>query len=338
MPDWSRGRGQTKNSPWSSRLGLGGGPITHPLKTKQITETLNTRRQSSLGANVVPCLSKQSMTPLSQSREEAQELNKPLMTPRVQIRIGNWNVRTMYTTEKSAQVARVMNQVKIQIMGISECRWTRAGRMKLSSGETVLYSGRDDDQHMQGVAIMMTQEATKALIDWSPINERIIKARFYSKFVKLTVIHVYAPTNDADEQTKDDFYGKLQEVAEQVHKHDMLIITGDMNAKEGNVVNGLERVMGRHGLGTVNDNGERLKEFCDFNEMVITGTVFPHKEIHKQTWVSPDGRTKNQIDHTLVDRRFRTSVLATRSIRSADVGSDHYLVRSPSGKSSKEHR
>ena len=88
------------------------------------------------------------MTPLSQSREEAQELNKPLMTPRAQIRIGNWNVRTMYTTGKSAQVARVMNQMKIQIMGISECRWTGAGRMKLSSGETVPYSGRDDDQHM----------------------------------------------------------------------------------------------------------------------------------------------------------------------------------------------
>ena len=51
---------------------------------------------------------------------------------------------------------------------------------------------------------------------------------------------MYAPTNDADEQTKEDFYGKLQEVAEQVHKHDMLIITGDMNAKVGNLVNGLK--------------------------------------------------------------------------------------------------
>ena len=75
---------------------------------------------------------------------------------------------------------------------------------------------------------------------------------------------------------------------------------------------------------------ERLNKFCDFNEMVIIGTVFPHKEIHKQTWVS-HGRTKNQIDHTLVNRKFRTSVLDTRAIRSADVASDHNLVRSSTG-------
>jgi len=101
-----------------------------------------------------------------------------------------------------------------------------------------------------------------------------------------------------------------------------------INAKVGKHVNGLGRVMGQHGLGTFNDNGERLKEFCDFNVMVITGTVFPHKEIHKQTWVSPDGTTKNQMDHTLVNRKFKTSVLDTRAMRSADVASDHYLVRS----------
>jgi len=93
--------------------------------------------------------------------------------------------------------------------------------MKLSSGETILYSGRDDDKHMQDMVILMTPEATKALIDWSPINERMIKARLYSKFVKLTMIHIYASTNDAGEVTKEDFYGKLQEVAEQVHKHDV---------------------------------------------------------------------------------------------------------------------
>ena len=75
-----------------------------------------------LGATVVPCLGKQSMTPLYQSREDAQELTKPLMTPRIQLKIGNWTVRTMYSAGRSAQAARAMNQMKIQIIGKSECR------------------------------------------------------------------------------------------------------------------------------------------------------------------------------------------------------------------------
>ena len=157
-------------------------------------------------APTFPCLDRQRMTPLSQNREDAKELNKLLVTPRTQIRIGKWNMRTMYTAGKSAQVARVVNLMKIHIMGIRECRWPGAGRMKLSSGEPVLYSGRDDNQHTQGVTITMNQEATKALIHWSPINERMIKARFCFKFVKGTMMHVYAPTNDTDEQTKEDFY------------------------------------------------------------------------------------------------------------------------------------
>ena len=141
----------------------------------------------------------------------------------------------------------------------------------------------------------IVKNSTSVKFIWQAIRAHYgFQSRFYSKFVKVTMIHVYAPTNDADEQTKEEFYGKLQELTEQLHNDDMLIITGDMNAKVGNLVNGLGKVMGRHGLGTVNDNGERLKEFRDFNEMVITGTVFPHKEIHKQTWVSPDGRTKKK--------------------------------------------
>lgn len=68
---------------------------------------------------------------------------------------------------------------------------------------------------------------------------------------------------------------------------------------------------------------ERACEICDMNELVITGTLFPRRDIHKVTWVSPDRKRKNQIDHVIVDRRFRNSVMDTRVNRSADIGSDH---------------
>ena len=90
----------------------------------------------------------------------------------------------------------------------------------------------------------------------------------------------------------DSLPGKLQEVTEEVHNHILAIQRAIYDYEGGKTCQQPWKSNGRQGLGTVNDNGERLKYISDFNEMVITGTVFPHKEIHKQTWLSPDGRTK----------------------------------------------
>ena len=86
---------------------------------------------------------------------------------------------------------------------------------------------------------------------------------------------------------------------------------GDLNAKVGGDPTGFEDIMGSHGTEQKNDNGLRLLSFCDFNNLVVTGTIFPHRAIHKATWVSPDGQTKNQIDHVMISRQDRTSLLDT---------------------------
>ena len=125
---------------------------------------------------------------------------------------------------------------------------------------------------------------------------------------------------------KDDFYGLLQQVTAGFSKKDILIISGDLNAKVGSDNRGHERVMGKHGLGVDNDNGERLIDFCAANDLVIGGTLFPHKNIHKGTWVSPDDRTVNQIDHICISGRFRSSLQDVHVARAAEIGSDHYLV------------
>ncbi len=95
----------------------------------------------------------------------------------------------------------------------------------------------------------------------------------------------------------------------------MIVVMGDMNAKVGYNNTNREEVMGKFGIGVMNDNGERLCDFGSANGLVITGTIFPHKEIHKLTWRSPDGRTGNRIDHVLVNGRMKTSILDTRVMR-----------------------
>ena len=54
--------------------------------------------------------------------------------------------------------------------------------------------------------------------------------------------------------------------------------------------------------------------------------MFPHRNIHIYNWTSPDGKTDNQIDHVLIDRRWHSSVLDVRSFKEADCDTDHYGV------------
>ena len=101
---------------------------------------------------------------------------------------------------------------------------------------------------------------------------------------------------------------------------------GDLNANIGEHNKDIEGIMLKHGLGNINDNGERLREFCSMNGLVITGTCFPHRTAHKATWVSPNGRTQNQIDQMMIRKEWRRSVEHTRVYRGADAASDHYLL------------
>jgi hypothetical protein len=61
--------------------------------------------------------------------------------------------------------------------------------------------------------------------------------------------------------------------------------------------------------------------------MIIASTCFPHKDIHKITWTSPDGNTSNQVDHALTETRTASNILHVRSYWGANCNSDHYLVQ-----------
>ena len=126
---------------------------------------------------------------------------------------------------------------------------------------------------------------------------------------------------------KDEFYEKLQEIYNRSPARDIKIILGDLNAKVGREVI-YRPAIGMHSLHeNSHDNGCRLIDLAVSNNMVISSTCFPHKNIHKATWVSPDGITANQIDHILIDGRHCSNILDVRSCRGPNIDSDHYLVK-----------
>ena len=119
------------------------------------------------------------MTGISHSKE-ARMQSRPLATPKASVRVGCWNVRTMFSVGKTAQIVEEARKYKLGILGISECRWAAFGRLKTATGETILYSGRDDHMHQGGVALLLGKAAARSLIEWNPFNDRIMTARFNS--------------------------------------------------------------------------------------------------------------------------------------------------------------
>jgi hypothetical protein len=142
----------------------------------------------------------------------------------------------------------------------------------------------------------------------------------------IIVLNVHAPTEDKCDDAKGSFYEELEGVFDQFLKYHMKILLGDFNAKAGRE-DIFKPTIGNESLHeTSNDNGVTVVNFATSNNLVVKRTMFPHRKIHKYTCTSPDGKTHNQIDHGLVDRRRQSSLLDVRSFRGANCNTDHYLV------------
>jgi hypothetical protein len=120
------------------------------------------------------------------------------------------------------------------------------------------------------------------------------------------VLNVHASTEDKTDDVKDSFYEELERM---FNKYHMKILLGHLNAKIGRE-DIFKLTIGNESLHEIsNDNGVRLVNFATSKNLRVRSTMFPHRNIHKYTWTSPDGKNHNQIDHILVDRRRHLNVL-----------------------------
>uniref|UniRef100_A0A8R1HQ21 Reverse transcriptase domain-containing protein n=1 Tax=Caenorhabditis japonica TaxID=281687 RepID=A0A8R1HQ21_CAEJA len=111
------------------------------------------------------------------------------------------------------------------------------------------------------------------------------------------------PTSVANESQSDKFYKDLKKIYTRLSKWDSsIIICGDFNAVVGCSSDDLPFV-GRHGTGQRSDNGDRLVNFAFSSRVSILNTIYPKRPNRKWTWISPNGKTKNEIDFILTNRR-----------------------------------
>ncbi|VDP04546.1 unnamed protein product [Schistosoma curassoni] len=111
----------------------------------------------------------------------------------------------------------------------------------------LLYSGHEEENapDTQGVTLMLSKVARNALVGWESHGSRIIKTSFKTKKegITMNIIRCYAPTNDRNDDIKDQFYEWLQSIIEKCPRKDLTILMGDLNAKVGVDNTGYEDIM-----------------------------------------------------------------------------------------------
>ena len=136
---------------------------------------------------------------------------------------------------------------------MSETRMKGNGAKAIGEG-MCMFSGVQEGRAKAGVAVFLSEELSGFLKEWKCISERIVRIRLGIEGVWMTVIQVYAPTEDSTDVVKEDFYEQLQEIMKEVHKWDKLIVMGDMNARVGDNVKVWGEIIGRQGEVVENGN------------------------------------------------------------------------------------
>lgn len=88
-----------------------------------------------------------------------------------------------------ANVTQEMDRLKLDALGISEVRWTESGSIQPESGHKLFYSGGDTPPN-HGVGILLSKTWTSAVLNYLPVNDRIIMVRLLGKPFNINLIQI----------------------------------------------------------------------------------------------------------------------------------------------------
>jgi hypothetical protein len=132
------------------------------------------------------------------------------------------------------------------------------------------------------------------------VDDRVSILRIRGRFFNITLFSIDAPTEKKEDEVKDAFYEKLEEVYDSTPRNDVKIILGYLNAKIGRE----EEFRPYIGKESMHDeskgNGQRVTDFAISMNMKISSTFFQRKNIYTKRRISPDGTSRNQIDHVMI--------------------------------------
>lgn len=170
------------------------------------------------------------------------------------------------------------------------------------------------ENRVHGVGFAVRNDLLNAVGGPRGVSERIMILRLSIDGGFVTIISAYAPTLSSSPEAKDHFYSQLSETVREVRSGDRLMLLGDFNARVGQDNNSWLDCLGEHGIGKLNENGQRVLEFCSQNQLCVTNTYFKGKFMRKVSWMHPRSKHWHQLDVVLYRKRELQDILHTHAL------------------------
>ena len=185
---------------------------------------------------------------------------------------------------KTAVINDELLRLKIDIAALQETRLADSGTLK-EKDYTFFWQGKSAEHRREhGVGFAVRNTLLKMVEPGDKGCERLLTLRLYTSDGPISLISAYAPTLTSTPEAKDEFYSNLNVVIKNIPNNEQLVLLGDFNARVGADQDSWPSCLGSFGVGKVNDNGQRLLEFCSYHGLCVTNTFLQTKPQHRVSW------------------------------------------------------